>query len=90
MKSRNSNPRRSCSAFTLIVCVGFLALGMGSGATEQLPAPAPVLAPAALTMGLSLGGQQAASQDRPQFEAAVDMVLIDCVVLDGDETSCRA
>jgi len=84
VKSRNSSPIRSRSAFTLIVCVGFLALGMGSGATAQLPAPVPVLAPAALTVGQSLAGQRAASQDRPQFEAAVDMVLIDCVVLDGD------
>ncbi len=66
MKSHHSSRRRSRFVFTFLVCVGFLVLGMGSGATA------------------GVAGQQDDGQDRPQFEAAVDMVLIDCIVLDDD------
>jgi len=83
MKSRHSSSRHFRSALTLFVCVGLLALGLGSGAGELAPVFAEL--PGGLVLvSAGAAGQQADSQERPQFEAAVDMVLIDCIVLDDD------
>jgi VWFA-related protein len=80
-----THPRRPF-AYTFVTTALAFVVGVGSGAAAQAPAaPSPGRSAAESSpRGPRAGEQQPARQDRPQFEAAVDMVLIDCVVLDED------
>jgi VWFA-related protein len=60
---------------------------MGSGGTALSRAAEPPSARLATSSSVIVaqeGEQQPAAQDRPQFGAEVDMVLVDCVVLDDE------